>query len=172
MRWGDAVRRVGSIPYLREAFLPNLSLVTRRGASNRVTCFPEAERLGCRLRIKWLLPAAAATMLVLPGCSHGSTRLAGHWRGVRPEGVDSRVIDSTTAFATHMRIDVKDDLITVTTPKDTRTDHYKVVQEDKTKTVIVTGLDGDNSPQTLTFSDAKTMRWVVSSGVSVVFVKE
>ena len=36
----------------------------------------------------------------------------------------------------------------------------------------MTGLDGDNPPQTLTFSDAKTMRWVVSSGVSVVFFRE
>lgn len=120
----------------------------------------------------WRLTVAAAGALALASCSHGSSRLAGHWRGVRPEGVDSQVIDATTAFATHMRIDVKGDVITVTTAKDTRTDHYKVVQEDKAKTVIVTDLDGENSPQTLAFSDAKTMRWVVSSGVSVVFVKE
>jgi hypothetical protein len=113
-----------------------------------------------------------AAMLATSGCSHGSTRLAGHWRGVRTDGVGSEVIDATNAFATHMRLDVKGDVITVTTVKDTRTDRYKVVQEDKSKTVIVTDLDGENAPQTFAFSDMTTMRWVVSSGVAVVFVKE
>jgi hypothetical protein len=105
-------------------------------------------------------------------CSHGSTNLAGHWRGVRSEGARADVLDSANAFAAHMRFDVNGDVITLTTPKDTRTDHYAVVQEDKTKTVITTQTDGAGDPQTFTFPDAKTMKWAVVPGSYVVFVKE
>jgi hypothetical protein len=118
-------------------------------------------------------PAALVVLsLTVAACSHGSANLVGHWRGVRAEGVSPDVADSTNAYATHMRFDVNGDVITVTTPKDTRTDHYAVVQEDKTKTVIATKLDGDGDPQTFTFPDAKTMKWAVAPGVSVVFTKE
>jgi len=116
--------------------------------------------------------AAAAVALLVAGCSHGSTNLAGHWRGVRSEGVRSDVADATNSFATHMRFDVKGDVITVTTSKETRTDHYSVVQEDKAKTVIATDSDGDGAAQTFTFTDPKTMKWAVAPGSFVVFVKE
>jgi hypothetical protein len=71
-----------------------------------------------------------------------------------------------------MRLDVKGDVITVTTADDTRTDHYTVVREDTTTTVIATDLDGIGAPQTFTFSDPKTMKWAVTPGAFVVFVKD
>jgi hypothetical protein len=118
--------------------------------------------------------AALATAVAIPlaGCSKGSTNLAGHWRGVRSEGVRADVVDSTNAYAARMRLDVKGDTITVTTSKDTRTDHYTVLQEDKTKTVIATDLDGEGDPQTFLVQDATTLKWSISPGTTVVFTKE
>jgi hypothetical protein len=114
----------------------------------------------------------AALLVLVAGCSHGSTNLAGHWRGVRSEGVRADVLEATNAYAAHMRVDVKGDVITVTTAKDTRTDRYTVVSEEKTKTVIATEQDGPNDPQTFAFTDATTMKWFVTPGAAVVFTKE
>ena len=91
---------------------------------------------------------------------------------MRAEGVRSDVVESTNSFATHMRFDVKGDMITVTTQKDTRTDHYTVVSEEKAKTIIATDLDGASDPQTFVFTDATTMKWFVSPEAAVVFSKE
>ena len=113
-----------------------------------------------------------ALPLLLLSCSHGSANLAGHWRGLRAEGVRGDVLDNTNTYAAHMRFEVKGDVLTVTTAKDTRTDHYSVVSEDKTKTVIATEQDGPNDPQTFLFTDPTTMKWAVGNGASVVFVKE
>jgi len=98
--------------------------------------------------------------------------MVGHWRGVRAEGVRSDVVDSTNAYAARLQMDVKGDAITLTTAKEVRADHYTVVQEDKARTVIMTDLDGESEPQTFTFPDAKTMKWSVSPGASIVFQKE
>lgn len=116
---------------------------------------------------------ALLVLLALAGCSHGSANLDGHWRGIRSEGVKGDALEAANAYAAHMRFDVKGDVLTLTTAKETRTDHYTVVSEDKTKTVIATDQDGPSDPQTFTFSDAKTMKWSVGpSGSSVVFTKE
>jgi hypothetical protein len=115
---------------------------------------------------------AALALLLASGCSHGSTNLAGHWRGIRAEGVRSDVVDATNAYATRMRVDVKGDTITLTSGKDVRVDHYSVLHEDATKTVIVTESDGEADPQTFTIVDAKTMKWSVTPGAVVVFSKE
>jgi pyridoxine 5'-phosphate synthase PdxJ len=123
---------------------------------------------------------ALAALVILPlgssalvACSHGSANLTGHWRGLRAEGVSSDLLDATNSYANHMRLDVSGNAITVTTSKETRTDHYTVVSEDKTRTVITTDLDGASDPQTFTFSDPTTMRWAVApGGAMVVFVKE
>jgi hypothetical protein len=122
-----------------------------------------------------LVLAALATLapVTLVGCSHGSANLTGHWRGLKAEGVSSDLLDATNSYANHMRLDVSGNAITVTTSKDTRTDHYAVVSEDKTHTVITTDLDGASDPQTFTFTDPTTMRWAVApGGAMVVFVKE
>ena len=81
-------------------------------------------------------------------------------------------MEGATSYAARMRFDVKGDTITLTTGKDTRVDHYSVLHEDKAKTVIVTDTDGANDPQTFTLVDAKTMKWAVTPGSSIIFVKE
>jgi len=115
-----------------------------------------------------------AVMLVVAtaACSHGSANLAGHWKGARSEGAAAAALDAANSYATHMRLDVNGDVITVTTASDAKTDHYTVVSEDKTKTIIATALDGAADPQTFTFPDAKTMKWAVVPGQFVVFTKE
>jgi hypothetical protein len=82
------------------------------------------------------------------------------------------VVDTTTAYAARLRIDVKDNIITFTNGKDVRVDHYSVVQEDTTKTVIATESDGDKDPQTFIVVDPKTMKWNVAPGASIIFTKE
>jgi hypothetical protein len=111
-------------------------------------------------------------LIVLAGCSHGSTRLTGHWRGVRAEGVPPTVDDAANAFAGKMQLDVSGDTITVTATSGKQSGKYKVVSEDKATTVITTDTDGAGNPQTFTFVDEKTMRWQVVPGKAVVFNKE
>jgi len=123
------------------------------------------------MRLRW--PTIASLSLVLlMGCHHGSARLAGHWRGVRAEGVPPSSDDVANGFAGKMQIDVSGDLITVSSGGNKDSVHYKVVSEDKTTTVIATDKDGPTEPQTFTFVDEKTMRWQVIAGKAVVFNKE
>ena len=98
--------------------------------------------------------------------------MAGHWRGVRAEGVTAETQDAANAFAGKMQIDVNGDVITLITATDKQTGHYKVVSEDKSKTIVVTDRDAPTDQQTFTFADAKTMKWTVVSGKAIVFVKE
>ncbi len=112
-------------------------------------------------------------LCLVTACSHGSARLAGHWRGVRAEGAPAGAEDSANAFAGKMTIDVEGSSITVTTAAGPpRKDGYKVISEDATVTVIATERDGLSDPQTFTFLDAKTMRWAASPGKAIVFTKE
>jgi hypothetical protein len=113
-----------------------------------------------------LLLAAAS------GCSKGSSRLAGHWRGVRAEGATGPSETAADAFAGKMEIDVTGDVVTVTTPAGKETGHYRVLSEDKTTTIISTDADGGADPQTFTLVDAKTLKWAVVPGKAIVFTKE
>jgi len=121
-----------------------------------------------RRRLVWPLVG----LLLVVGCNHGSARLAGHWRGVRAEGVPPSEDDAANGFAGKMQLDVSGDVITVTTAAGKETGHYKVVSEDKGTTVIATDKDGPSEPQTFTFVDEKTLRWQVVPGKAVVFNKE
>lgn len=121
-----------------------------------------------------IAPAAlAAVLLSVAACHHGGApRLEGHWRGVHAEGVGGEALAAANGFATETEIDVKGDVITVTTPKDRQSGHYKVVRADKRTIVITTDKDGPSDPQTFTFVDDKTMKWAVLEGKSIVFQKQ
>ena len=123
------------------------------------------------MRLRWPTIGLFSLVLVM-GCSHGSARLAGHWRGVRAEGITPSADDAANGFAGKMQLDVSGDVMTVTTGADKQSVHYKVVSEDKTTTVIATDKDGPTEPQTFTFVDEKTIRWQVIAGKAVVFNKE
>ena len=71
-----------------------------------------------------------------------------------------------------MQIDVSNDVISVTTATDKQSGHYKTVREDSHAVVIVTDKDGPTDEQTFSFVDAKTMRWTVTDGKTIVFTKE
>lgn len=122
-------------------------------------------------------PIARAPLLVallaLAACHHGgSERLEGRWQGVRAEGVSGEAAAPANSFAAGTDLDVKGDTITVTTPKEKQSGRYKVVKEDKTTLTITTDKDGPDEPQTFTFVDAKTMKWAVVDGKSIVFRKQ
>jgi hypothetical protein len=106
-------------------------------------------------------------------CGHtGSTRLEGHWHGVRAEGVYGDTQAAANAFATATELDVRGDSITVATPKEKQSGRYHVVREDKASLVLTTDKDGPEEPQTFTFVDAKTMKWSVLEGKTIVFVRQ
>ena len=49
---------------------------------------------------------------------------------------------------------------------------YKVVREDKRSIIIETDRDGPTDPQTFTFDDERTMRWQITTGKTISFVRE
>lgn len=118
-----------------------------------------------------LVSLLAATVCVACG-GGGSKRLQGTWKGVRAEGVGDAAKTAANAFAAGMKVEVKGDAITVTTPKDKQSGHYKVVTDDKTRVVITTDKDGPTEPQTFTFADEKTMSWAVAAGQTIVFARQ
>jgi hypothetical protein len=120
-----------------------------------------------------LLPFVGLLVLAASGgCSKGSARLAGHWRGVRAEGATGAAEAAADAFVGKMEIDVSGDIVTVTTPSGKETGHYRVVSEDKTTTIITTDTDGGADPQNFTLIDAKTLRWAVVPGKAIIFTKD
>jgi hypothetical protein len=124
-----------------------------------------AARLAQSLLLGMLLAAAV-------GCDDGASRLKGRWRGVRAEGLASEAAEAGNAFATGTVLEVKDEAITVTTPKDKQSGRYKVVKQDKATVVITTDNDGPSEPQTFTFVDDRTMRWAVPDAGAIIFQKQ
>jgi hypothetical protein len=120
------------------------------------------------------LALAASCALLVASCGRGGpSRLEGHWRGVRAEGVAGEAQEgAANAFATAMELDVKGDSITVSTGKDRQSGRFRIVREDKATLVLTTEKDGPDEPQTFTFVDAKTMKWAVLEGRTIVFVKD
>jgi hypothetical protein len=117
--------------------------------------------------------AVLVTVMGVLACrSSGAARLEGHWKGTRADGVGNDVQGAANTFAAQTEIEVKGDLITVTTPKDRQSGKYKVVREDKGQVVIVTDKDGPDDAQVFTFVDEKTMRWTVLEGKTITFVKQ
>jgi hypothetical protein len=115
---------------------------------------------------------AALLLLAATSCHHGgSARFEGRWKGVRAEGVGGDATVPANAFATGTQLEVKGDTITVSTPKDKQTGHYKVVKEDKVTLVITCDRDGDEQ-QKFTFVDDKTLKWAVQDGKSIVFARQ
>ena len=119
------------------------------------------------------VPLLAVLALGMLACgSGGSKRLQGKWHGLRAEGVAVASQASANMFATGMTLEVSGDSITVTTPHDKQSGHYKVVREEKSTLVLTTDKDGPKEPQTFTFVDDKTLKWLVLDGEQIVFAKQ
>ena len=107
----------------------------------------------------------------LAGCRvAGSEHLQGHWRGVRAEGVSPDAASAANAFAAGMDLSAKGDTLAITTPRERQSGRYRVIFESPTKLVITT--EKDATPETFTFVDSRTVKWSVSDGRAIVFVKE
>ncbi len=117
-----------------------------------------------------LLAVLALGLLACGG--GGSKRLQGKWHGLRAEGVAVASQAAANTFATGMTLEVSGDSITVTTPHDKQSGRYKVVKEDKSTLVLTTDKDGAKEPQTFTFVDDKTVKWLVMDGELIVFGKQ
>src|SRR5215472_9635358 len=100
------------------------------------------------------------------------TRLEGHWRGTRAEGVSADAQNSANAFAAAMELEVKGDQIKVTTPKESQTGTFKVLRDESATVVIATDKDGPDDRETFTFVNERTMKWAVLEGKSIVFERE
>jgi hypothetical protein len=121
----------------------------------------------------WAHRAAVAVLVgSIVGCSGvGASRLQGHWRGVRADGVGGDVSAAANAFAASVSIDVRGDSMIVTQGSHRQVGRYRVVQEDDAKLVLTTDADGPLEPQTFVFVDGDTMRWDVLAGKGIVFAR-
>lgn len=124
------------------------------------------------VRLPRALLVAALAAGALACSSGGSKRLQGKWHGLRAEGVAVASQAAANAFATGTTLEVSGDSITVTTPHDKQAGRYKVVREDKSTLVLTTDKDGPKEPQTFTFVDDKTLKWLVIDGEQIVFAKQ
>ena len=116
-------------------------------------------------------PLVLASILVLAGCKHpGSLKLEGHWKGQNATGVPPESQINATIYAQGTEIIARGNQISISTPAAKNvTATYFVDKEDATSLVIHT--DKDNSSETFTFQDAKTMTWKVDERRAILFKK-
>ena len=105
------------------------------------------------------------------GCKHPGSKLEGHWKGTRAEGVGPTAQDAADAFAKQTEIVAKGTTITITTPGAKPQTATFVVDSESAGTIVVhTDKDGTANPQTLTFADeGKTMVWRLGEGRTITF---
>jgi len=108
----------------------------------------------------------------MPACAGaGASRLQGHWRGTRADGVSGDVSAAANAFAASLSIDVTGDSMVVVQGAHRQVGRYRVLEEDGAKLVLSTDTDGPLDPQTFVFVDPDTMRWDVLAGKEIVFTR-
>jgi uncharacterized protein (TIGR03067 family) len=105
------------------------------------------------------------------GCKHPSSKLEGHWKGTRAEGVGAGAQDAANAFATQTEITAKGTTITITTPGAKPQAATFVIDSENPSTVVVhTDKDGAEKKETFGFADeGKTMVWRLGEGRSITF---
>jgi hypothetical protein len=119
--------------------------------------------------------AIAATLsgASMVGCKHPSSKLEGHWKGTRAEGVAPGVQDAANAFATQTEIVAHGNLITVSTPG-TKGQQGTFVVDSETPSVVLVHTDKDGAANKETFAfteDGKTMTWRLGDGRTILFQK-
>jgi hypothetical protein len=115
------------------------------------------------------LVLAGSLLVLLAACKKGSSKLEGHWKGVRAEGVDPSAQIAATAFATGTEIIAQGDKIAIQTPSGrSPTSTYTIDKEDAPTLVIHT--DRDPTAETFTFNEkADTMLWRIDETRRIVF---
>ena len=126
-------------------------------------------KLVLALAIGWALLAASAI-----GCKHPSSKLEGHWKGTRADGVAAGAQDSANAFATQTEIVARGNTITISTPGTKGQQATFVVDSESPSVVLVhTDKDGPANKETFSFTDdGKTMTWRLGDGRTITFQKQ
>lgn len=108
------------------------------------------------------------------GCKHPGSKLEGHWKGTRAEGVGAGAQDAANAFATQTEITAKGTTITITTPGAKPLAANFVVDNESATTVVVhTDKDGVANKETFGFAeDGKTMTWRMGEGRTITFQRQ
>jgi hypothetical protein len=108
------------------------------------------------------------------GCKHPGSKLEGHWKGTRAEGVGAGAQDAANAFATQTEITAKGTTITITTPgQKPQAASFVIDSENATTVVVHTDKDGAANKETFAFSDeGKTMVWRLGEGRTITFARQ
>ncbi len=108
------------------------------------------------------------------GCKHPSSKLEGHWRGTRADGVPPGAQDAANTFATQTEIVARGNQITVSTPGSKGQPGPFVVDSETPAVVLVhTEKDGASNKETFAFTDdGKTMTWRLGDGRTITFQKQ
>ena len=127
----------------------------------------------CRLAAVRKLVLALAIVGSI-GCKHPSSKLEGHWKGTRAEGVGPTQQDAANAFATQTEITAKGTTITIRTPGAKPQAANLVIDSESPTTVVVhTDKDGASNTETFGFSDeGKTMIWRLGEGRTITFQRQ
>ena len=107
------------------------------------------------------------------GCKHPSSKLEGHWKGTRADGVAAGAQDAANAFATQTEIVARGNSITISTPG-TKGQQGTFVVDSETPSVVLVHTDKDGPANKETFSfaeDGKTMTWRLGDGRTITFQK-
>jgi hypothetical protein len=126
--------------------------------------------------MRWFGRAWAAVIvagsLADNACGTGAAaRFAGHWKGVRVEGVTAGAEGAANAYAADLDLIVHDDWLSVASRKGRQMGRFKILKQYATSLTIATDRDGTDAPQTFLFPDDKTMKWLVLEGQAIVFAK-
>jgi hypothetical protein len=118
---------------------------------------------------KLVLALAIASSI---GCKHSGSKLEGHWRGSRADGVGAAPV-AANAFAAGTEITARGNVITVSTPASKGQQGTFVVDSENASTVVLhTDKDGPANKETFAFSeDGKTMVWRLGEGRTITFQK-
>ena len=108
------------------------------------------------------------------GCKHPSSKLEGHWKGTRADGVAAGAQDAANAFATHTEIVARGNAISISTPGSKGQQATFVVDSESPSVVLVhTEKDGPANKETFSFTeDGKTMTWRLGDGRTITFQKQ
>lgn len=123
-------------------------------------------RLTRRIALVVLLSAAAA-------CNKGNApKLEGRWRGIKATGVAPDQLTAANLFASKMELEFRGALVSVHDGDDKQSSPFHVVSDDKGTVVIAADADGPQSRESFTFSDDRTIDWVVGPSKTIQFVHE
>jgi hypothetical protein len=108
------------------------------------------------------------------GCKHPTSKLEGHWKGTRADGVAAGAQDAANAFATQTEIVARGNAISISTPGSKGQQGTFVVDSESPSVVLVhTEKDGPANKETFSFTeDGKTMTWRLGDGRTITFQKQ